>query len=152
MSHNWLGMKELWETAGLILTLFTCFVSFLLVLSSFSVFYPQTLRICLTTTTSSDDSIWTPVHKKMKLGLFWLQALSYLYSPRPPTCHSPPYWNKVFLFLQKKRAVSVNQVSVNSENPSHSSFRENYEYGFAVVVFESAAGWIVGLWAPRNTC
>lgn len=32
----------------------------------------------------------------------------------------------------------VNQVSVNSENPLHSRFRENYEYGFGVVVFESA--------------
>lgn len=46
----------------------------------------------------------------------------------------------------------VNQVSVNSENPLHSSFRENYEYGFGVVVFESAPDWIVGLQALWNTC
>ena len=32
----------------------------------------------------------------------------------------------------------MNQVSANSENPSHSCFRENYEYSFGVVVFESA--------------
>lgn len=31
-------------------------------------------------------------------------------------------------------------MSVNSENPLHSSFRENYEYGFGVVMFESAFG------------
>lgn len=32
----------------------------------------------------------------------------------------------------------MNQVFVNSENPSHSSCGENYDYGFAAVVFESA--------------
>lgn len=31
-------------------------------------------------------------------------------------------------------------MSVNSENPLHSSFRENYEYGFALVMFKSASG------------
>lgn len=85
--------------------------------------------------------------------VYCVYKLSYLYSP-PSSYMSPPYWNKVFLFLQKKKkeAVLVNQVSVNSENPSHSSFRENYEYGFGGVVFESAPGWIAGLWALRNTC
>lgn len=39
-----------------------------------------------------------------------------------------------------------------SENPLHSSCRENYEYGFGVVMFESAFGRIEGLRALQNTC
>lgn len=72
-------------------------------------------------------------------------------APHPPTCHPHTEIKSLFFQKKKKEAVLVNQVSVNSENPSHSSFRENYEYGFGVV-FESAPGWIAGLWALRNTC
>lgn len=32
----------------------------------------------------------------------------------------------------------MNQVSADYENPSHSSCGENYDHGFAAVVFESA--------------
>lgn len=39
-----------------------------------------------------------------------------------------------------EEAVSVDQVSVNSADPLHSTFRGNYEYAFGVVMFESAPG------------
>lgn len=39
---------------------------------------------------------------------------------------------------EKEKPVRVNQVSADSEDPSHSSCGENYDYGFAAVVFQSA--------------
>lgn len=42
-----------------------------------------------------------------------------------------------------EEAVSADQVSVNSADPLHSTFRGNYEYAFGVVMFESA---------PRPDC
>lgn len=37
--------------------------------------------------------------------VYCVYKLSYLYSP-PSSYMSPPYWNKVFLFLQKKKKLS----------------------------------------------
>lgn len=51
-----------------------------------------------------------------------------------------------------EEAVSVDQVSVNSADPLHSTFRGNYEHAFGVVMFESVPGRIAGLQAPQNTC
>lgn len=45
---------------------------------------------------------------------------------------------KACFYKKRDRPVRVNQVSADSENPSHSSCGENYDYGFAAVVFESA--------------